>query len=579
MKKRNLLALLLVLTLLLAMTTGCASNQGETPQEISANPSASQPSDQSQQAELPPADSEQPTVNSEQPPTDSEQSPVDAVIDSSHLYPIYDELTDVTAFLNIAPWAAMYIGDGAQFENAKAILVAEEKTNVHLNVTWSDPDTYNEKLNLLFVGGDYPDIIRDPSRGYSGGVSGLIEDEICVDLTPYFEEYAPDYYALLESYPQFKDSILSGTDVMVTMVSYTEIPLYSRGPMVRKDMLDAINMEIPTTVSELYDVAMALKNDLGVEFAVVSPGFLTPAYNAADAGGSNMAAPEMSWLAINGTIVPAITQDSQLEWVKEAMKWQEQGLFVEDWYNPLPWYDNYVLSDRLAIANGPYSLTSDATRATALNPDSCLIYPMANVVLNEGDTIKNLNNTIGGRGDGDWCITTNSIDEIPNIISYVNWFFTDEGSTVSNFGVQGEAWEYDENGNIKFTDLILEDLNGFGSMAVYAIYTNNNDNPFHFRYERTALTYDNDISPTVYDTWLSNMTSEYFNDATLNSEETAEYNTYLTDVTTAIRENLSKFITGDLDLSEWDGFIDQLETLGLSKMQQIMQGAYDRKHS
>jgi putative aldouronate transport system substrate-binding protein len=223
-------------------------------------------------------------------------------------------------------------------------------------------------------------------------------------------------------------------------------------------------------------------------------------------------------------------------------------------------------------------LTSDSYKASAASPDVCEIYPMANVVLEEGDTIKTQNNAYGGRGDGDWCITTCDESIIPQIVSYINWFFTDEGSMISNFGTEGETYTIDADGNIHYTDLILKDPNGYGSMAVYAIFTNNNDNPFYFRFERTELTYDNEVEATVYDTWLSNMTSEYIASYTLNTDETSAYNALATDVVTVLQEYMTKFMTGDMELTEesWQSFQDKLASLGLEEMREIVQTAYDR---
>lgn len=225
-----------------------------------------------------------------------------ATIDSSHLYPVFDELTTIEAFLNIAPWASAYIGPDAEFENAYAILAAEEVTNVHLDVDWSDPDTYNEKLNLLVAANDLPHITRNLGMLYATGEDGLIEDDICVDLYPLFEEYAPDYYALLENNPAFKSNVIAASGVAVGMFSFTEIPLYTRGPIVRKDMLDAVGKEIPTTVEELHDAALALKNDYGVKAAVVSPKMTADAYAGVDFISSNDV--PMTWWNIDGTITP-----------------------------------------------------------------------------------------------------------------------------------------------------------------------------------------------------------------------------------------------------------------------------------
>lgn len=522
---------------------------------------------------------EAPSATVEEPILDASAAEVvTEAEDSGHLYPVFDEVTNIEAYLNIAPWASAYIGPEGEFENAYAILKAEEYTNVHLDVTWSDPDTYNEKMNLLIAADDLPHITRNLDGLYNTGADGLIEDGLCVDLYEYFEEYAPDYYALLEASPKFKADTTATSGVTTTMYSYTEIPQYTRGPIIRKDMLDAIGMEIPATVAELYDVAVALKN-YGVKAAVVSPKFIADAYYGADFISSNSVA--MTWWNVDGVMTAAVTMDSNYEWALEARKWDEEGLFTESWYTPMPWYDNDVLNDQLAIAFGPYSLTSDATAATAANPDTFEAWPMANVVLNEGDTIKTQDNSYGGRGDGDWCITCCDESIIPQIVSYVNWFFTEEGRRISNYGEEGVSYELDGDGNVQYTELITKDTGNYGSMAVYAIFTNNNDNPFYFEIERVTLGFDNEIEATVYDTWLSNMTSEYVATYSMTADETAAYNAIATDVVTTVQEYMTKFMTGDMELNEasWADFQQKLVDLGIEDMQEIVQGAFDRSNA
>ena len=475
--KKKLLSMLLSVSLLLAL---CACGGGNSSTPAADSGSTPETTQTSEKAPETPATPTSDAEDSAMLPADSAAAePTDPTkVDASGLYPVFDELTTVTAFLNIAPWASAYIGPNAEFENAYAILAAEDYTNVHLDVDWSDPDTYNEKLNLLVAANDLPNFTRSLGRLYSTGEDGLIEDGLAVDLYPYFEEYAPNYYALLESNAKFKEDTTASSGVTTAMYSYTEIPLYTRGPVVRKDMLDAVNKEIPTTVDELHDVALALKNDYGVKSAVVSPKMTADAYAGADFISSNDV--QMTWWNIDGTVTAAVSLDSNYEWAKEMKQWNDEGLFVESWYNPAPFYDFDVLNDQLAIAYGPYNLTSDSYRAAAASPDTCEIYPMANVVLKEGDTIKTQNNAYGGKGDGDWTITTADEDIIPQLVSYINWFFTEEGSMISNFGKLDETYTIDDNGDVHYTDLILKDPNGYGSMAVYAIFTNNNDNPFYF---------------------------------------------------------------------------------------------------
>ena len=153
MKKNRILALLLSAVMLLALCA-CGNGAGKTA------PSAPQESTVSSEAPTETAQApEAPTEENSALPEDSAAET--AASDSRYLYPVFDELTTIEAFLNIAPWASAYIGPDAEFENAHAILAAEEVTNVHLDVDWSDPDTYNEKLDLLVAANDLPHITRN----------------------------------------------------------------------------------------------------------------------------------------------------------------------------------------------------------------------------------------------------------------------------------------------------------------------------------------------------------------------------------------------------------------------------------
>lgn len=156
--KKRLLSMLLSVSLLLALCACGGGGSSSTPAADSGSAPASETAQASEKASEPPAAPVSEAEDSTMLPEDSAAAePTDPTkIDASSLYPVFDELTTVTAFLNIAPWASAYIGPDAEFENAYAILAAEDYTNVHLDVSWSDPDTYNEKLNLLVAANDLP---------------------------------------------------------------------------------------------------------------------------------------------------------------------------------------------------------------------------------------------------------------------------------------------------------------------------------------------------------------------------------------------------------------------------------------
>ena len=570
MKLRKI-SLVLTLSMLLSCMAGC---NGAADQTSSVATSVTEPAEA--QTTSVKAEATADVANSAAAP-DSGAENVPEPVDSSYLYPIAEEKITLHAFLHMAPFASAYIGPGGVVENSAAILLAEEATNVHLDVDWSDPDTYSEKVNLLVFSGTVPEITRNLGQLYNGGIDGLIEDEICMDISDLLPEYAPDYYALLEEYPNFKRESVSAGGAIIAMFGFRDTPIYNMGPLYRKDMFDAIGAEVPTTVEQLHDVALALKNEYGVEAAMVSPRFTRDAYCGADFIASNQI--PITWWNIDGEVTPAVKLDSTYEWIQQIKQWDSEKLFIDDWYHPAPFYDDYVFADRVAMLYAPYNLASTDSKSFAANPETFDLRPMANVTLNAGETIKTQDKSIGGKGDGEWCVATTDEELAKRVIAYTNWFFTEEGRLASNFGTEGVSYEYDDSGNIQFTELITEDPNGYGSLAVYSIYTTYDDNPFYLTRERVELTYDNEAAASCYDVWLSNMTSEYVCTYTLTQEETQKYNQMASDVITTMAENLTKFAIGDRDISEWEDFLGTLDSLGLEDLTAIVQTAFDRSHS
>ena len=278
----------------------------------------------------------------------------------------------------------------------------------------------------------------------------------------------------------------------------------------------------------------------------------------------------------------AYVEDSFKEYCQLINKWYNEGLLSKDFLNNTQgagiYYDAQMLDGTAGVFMTGADIFSSASAASA-ETEGWEAVPMADVTRTGTETI-----TLGRTPNGDplsmrWNVTTGVEDDrLANVLGFINWFFTEEGTMISNFGTLGETYTIDDDGNVQFTDLILKDPNGYGSMAVYAIYTNNNDNPFHFKMERTELTYDNEVEATVYDTWLSNMTSEYIFNYQLTSEESTRYNALATDVVTTMQEHMTKFMTGDEALTEesWQSFQDTLKSLGMDEMQEIVQAAFDR---
>lgn len=169
---KKFLALLLALAMMLCLMTACASE--ETAEEAPAKESAEAPVSEA------PAEEETPV----------EDAPVEEPVEED-VYPLGEDIV-LTAFTEFRSTDTG--GMIASRSETKCFEYAAEVTGVSLKTTDVSQQTFSESFNLLMASGDYPDLIFNVNSYYTSGMDAAIEDDIVVDLAPYLEEYAPNYY-------------------------------------------------------------------------------------------------------------------------------------------------------------------------------------------------------------------------------------------------------------------------------------------------------------------------------------------------------------------------------------------------
>ena len=131
---------------------------------------------------------------------------------------------------------------------------ALEATGIKVEIEEVSEQAWEEKLSVVFASGDLPDLIL----GETNNLINYLDQ--CLDLTELFPMYCPfmsDFF--LNEYPNaakkntFNDRLYSLSSVRINgMHSDT---LWA----INKVWLERINMEVPTTTDELYEVLKAFK--------------------------------------------------------------------------------------------------------------------------------------------------------------------------------------------------------------------------------------------------------------------------------------------------------------------------------
>ena len=574
--RKSVLSLLLALALLIALCA-CGGSQpaasgsaASAPDEAAASASAAEPETEQTEAAPEPESAEESSAaepaGAEEPEED--YGTVEYPIEGGAHFDMVACLRNVTA---------QVFGDGG-YEQTPVYKAWSEATGVTVDFQMLAEVSYNEKQNLMMASGDLPDIFHSSVSQYDANLMGAIEDEILADITPYFEEYAPDYLRFLDRYDDVKAAAYNGDGSTSVFISST-YPYRSNGLSIRQDWLDKIGMEAPTTFDELTEVLTAFKNQCGATMPLLvtceCECGLARYFQCSFAGFRDvryqMTEPN------SDTVVPIFASEGFINYLTYLHELYEKGLITNDFLNTGRNYGNFessYLSGKSGVWEDGSAVYADANLANGEGDYNPVPFTLSGEETIHVSDISSLN-ILGGRA-----YISSICNDIPACVQFFNYCYTEEGKLLCNFGVEGESWEYDENGEIVYTDLMTNHPQGWSSMLTRAFYTGM-WLPGEGVYRTVELS-NTDRALDAIDLWTSTAGDKSMNlpnTVILTQDENSEFNAYAGDVLTAITEKASSVVVGDISIDDFRDLLKQLGTGGLDRMTEIYQGAYDRAMS
>lgn len=589
MLKKRIIALTMAMVLLLGMLSGCgvaeSASASEVQQsEVSAEASVAVPEEEPVEAVTEEAD-EIPSAVVES----AVEEPVQEVIDYSQGltftdYPLVDEPATLTLWVSFQTNMYGILPNG--FEDHSTYKLAEELTGVNIDFLHQSVETQDEQFNLMIASGDYPDMVS--RMEYNGGFDAAVNDEFAVDLTPYIEEYAPNFNYLIHMNDDayIKDIVTDDGNIVAFYVFNSEPSLTGNGAIVRVDWLNELGLEKPETYDELHDALAMFKSEFGAEEALMLPAssvpngnFLVGGYGVAGQQTATLGMVTYPYYVEDGVVKHGLVEDGYYDYVCMIREWMEEGLISETYLtdNDNPMGDAYTINittGRSGVVFNDTPMIADYQRVGEENDPDFLVEACNDFVLNAGDTVKvaNANSVLGNAG----ITITTGCEDIPLAVQWNDFLYSEEMTVVQNWGEEGVSFEYDENGNKVVTDLINNPPEGYSTMQMNYVYTNTTANKIDNIAKKT-LTYTQ-AQLDANDIWNSNRDSSNMlpNSLQLNADESEQHSAIYSDIDTYVSENLAKFYSGDKPLSEWDAFIETVHEMGIDECIEIYQGAYDR---
>ena len=311
--------------------------------------------------------------------------------------------------------------------------------NVASMATTSSRDAFN----LMLVGGKLPDIVA--GDGLQGqfiryGVEGAFRP-----LETLIAAHAPHIAKFFADNPDIRRAI-TAPDGHIYHIPYVPDGTYARGWFIRTDWLDKLGLAVPNTVDQLHAVLKAFRerdpNGNGrrdeVPFFVREASELGRLFTLWDARSSGSDAAH-DFYTSDGRIHHPYADDAYRTAVRNVAQWYREGLIDREIYTRGPRARDVLLSnDQGGMTHDWFASTASYNRALEKRVPGFKFAPMPPPASISGRRIEE-NRRSRLRRDG-WAITTANTHAIETIKLF-DFYFTEAGRRLANFGVEGVHYD------------------------------------------------------------------------------------------------------------------------------------------
>ena len=497
--------------------------------------------------------------------------------------PMFEDGLDLSIF-----WVQLGAMGGAEQPLKKDLLFwqrVQEKLGVTLTFKQASEAVCNEQYNLMIASGDMTDLIYESNCGamgatsvYNGGYDKAIEDDVYVDLTDIIPEYAPNYYAILQSDDNVRRDLTTDTGKLYSIAMIYDQPQGVReGPLVRADYLEATGMEEPVTTEDWMNVFEKMKNN-GVQYPMgvsnsgdIRGGFFCNAFGTSG-GHAFKVDLRTDELVYDGT------SDELRDFVEFFSKAFKAGYINPDYAYAQMFDDSLQTSGATALFGGmDRDLTNMKTNYGLDLKAVHMTYPEGSEAPKEYNYEYAKQRTSGMKN----IVVTASCAEPEKAVQFLDWFYSTEGASAVNFGFEeGESYQV-VDGVKQMLPLMLErneDLVSY--QVIYALDEGpgfqivNKNNPINEDYVNEAK-----------NIWLDYDTSKALFSATptlaFTAEEAEDMAQINSDIYTHVATEISKFMMGESELNDdtWNAYVADVEAMGLAELQSFYEAAYSRYES
>lgn len=463
-----------------------------------------------------------------------------------------------------------------------AFEILKEKTGVSVKFRHPPSGMVNEQFNLMIGSGELADIIYHDWMSYPGGPSSALAEGVIMPLNDLIAKHAPNFQKFLNENPDYRRMVVDdqGKLYMFPFSRWDEWQRYNYGPMLRQDWLDAVGLDVPTTMDEWHKVLTAFKQqDPGGTGKVIPFGaeMTNPSNQVGIFHFMTHWGIAFDFMQIDGKVRYGPYQPEYKEFLSVMNQWYKEGLIDTEFTSTdsNQWrakMTGHRMGATTAFLSGGFGTLTGLMQK---EPKFELVgapFPLAL----DGKRYHMWKDTWGVLGSG--AALRGNMDEKTAIIA-VKWLdtaFSEWGNNLFNFGIEGITYEW-VDGLPKYTDTVLNhpELPVSEAISQWTLATSggrwfNQDGRY---FEQMMVTKK---QREAADKWMDSDVSRTMPLITPTPDEARRIASIENDILTYVREMAVRFVIGDAPLSEFDNYTQQLKRMGIEEVLGLKQTALDR---
>lgn len=458
---------------------------------------------------------------------------------------------------------------------------AEKRTNVKIKwreESYTDP---KQKMNLMFSTGETEDVVWDAHVHAAGGAKKLLDEGLILPLNKYIEQYAPNLKRLLKETPGLLEQISTddGRIFMFPEIRLDQVTRSNSGFAIRKDWLEKANLPVPETIEDWYNVLKTFQDmdmngngkkdecfvSLGQNKSSQAITNFTVAYGLID-----------EFFVKDGVVKFGAYEPAYKDYLTEMAKWYQEGLIDPEFSTQdSKQFESKMTND----VGGAYygSLSGNLGKFLSAKKDDPTydLIPVPMPKAPDGNIYVAVNAFGKLVPHGASISATNK--HIVETVKWLDWHYSEEGDTLFNWGVEGQAYEV-VDGKKQFTDLIMNNPDGLSKEEAGVRYAGGvisqmpviNDPEVFLQMK--SLPQQKEASAI----WSKADTSMILPMLFFSEEETTENANIMSEVTTYLSEQYNKYIMGIESLDSFEEFQTRLKDMGIEKVIASYQASYDK---